>query len=97
MNNLAATYGDLGRHKDALRMMEETLAFRRRILPEDHPEIALSMYNLAIMHDNLGRHEDALRMMEDALALFRRIFPEDHPVIAWALHVCKDGRLEYLF
>ena len=85
MNNLAITYSALGRHKDALQMREETLAFSRRILPEDHPHIAMSMGNLAIMHDNLGRHEDALRMMEDTLALFRRTLPEDHPHIAFAI------------
>ena len=39
MNNLAATYSALGRHQDALVMMEKTLEFRRRVLPENHPEI----------------------------------------------------------
>ena len=39
MNNLASTYSALGRHKDALAMNERVLEFRRRVLPEDHPEI----------------------------------------------------------
>ena len=39
MNNLAATYSDLGRHADALAMGERLLEFRRRVLPEDHPDI----------------------------------------------------------
>ena len=38
MNNLASTYIDLGRHDDALRLEEETLAFNKRILPSDHPD-----------------------------------------------------------
>jgi len=33
MNNLAITYGDLGRHEDALAMQESALEFRRRVLP----------------------------------------------------------------
>jgi hypothetical protein len=39
MNNLAMTYRALGRHADALAMMERVLEFRRRVLPADHPDI----------------------------------------------------------
>ena len=39
MNNLAATYSALGRHADALAMKERVLEFRRRVLPENHPDI----------------------------------------------------------
>ena len=39
MNNLALTYSDLGRHNEALAMQERVLEFRRRELPEDHPDI----------------------------------------------------------
>ena len=39
MGNLASTYGDLGRHADALAMRERVLEFRRRVLPADHPDI----------------------------------------------------------
>ena len=39
MNNLAVTYGDLGRHADALALKEKVLEFQRRVLPEDHPHI----------------------------------------------------------
>ncbi len=39
MGNLANSYSDLGRHQDALVMQEKTLEFRRRVLPENHPQI----------------------------------------------------------
>ena len=39
MANLASTYSDLGRHDDALAMEERVLEFRRRVLPENHPDI----------------------------------------------------------
>jgi hypothetical protein len=41
MSNLAATYGELGRHQDALVLFEKTLEFRRRVLPENHPQIGV--------------------------------------------------------
>ena len=39
MNNLANSYSDLGRHQEAVEMGEKTLEFRRRVLPENHPDI----------------------------------------------------------
>ena len=42
MNNLAGTYSALGRHHDALVLKEKTLEFRRRVLPENHPEIGVT-------------------------------------------------------
>ncbi len=42
MSNLANTYGDLGRHQDALALREKTLEFRRRVLPENHPDIGVA-------------------------------------------------------
>ena len=39
MNNLGASYSDLGRHSEALAMDESVLEFYRRVLPADHPDI----------------------------------------------------------
>ena len=39
MGNLANSYSDLGRHEEAVEMKEKTLEFRRRVLPENHPDI----------------------------------------------------------
>ena len=39
MNNLAQTYRALGRHADALAMVEQVLEFQRRVLPANHPYI----------------------------------------------------------
>jgi tetratricopeptide (TPR) repeat protein len=39
MNNLASTYRELGRHADALAMLERVLEFQRRVLPASHPDI----------------------------------------------------------
>ena len=39
MNNLAQTYTALGRHVDALAMMERALEIERCVLPADHPDI----------------------------------------------------------
>ncbi len=41
MNNLATSYLTIGRHQDALVMQEKTLELRRRVLPENHPDIGV--------------------------------------------------------
>ncbi len=37
--NLAVLYGDVGRHQDSLRLLEKSFEFRRRTLPDMHPEL----------------------------------------------------------
>ena len=39
MGNIAVSYSKLGMHVDALAMRERVLEFRRRVLPENHPDI----------------------------------------------------------
>ena len=39
MGDLANSHSKLGRHEDALAMDEKVLEFRRRVLPENHPDI----------------------------------------------------------
>ena len=61
------------------------LAFRKRVLPADHPDIGLSMSNLASTYSALGRHPEALKLQVEALAFFKRVLPADHPDIATSL------------
>jgi hypothetical protein len=39
MSNLAGTYSALGRHADAVALIEQALEFQRRVLPANHPDI----------------------------------------------------------
>ena len=47
MNNLANSYAALGRHAEALKLREETLALMKAKLGPDHPDTLTSMNNLA--------------------------------------------------
>ena len=44
MHNLALTYDELKRHQDAVAMGEQTLEFRRRVLPANHPQIGAARF-----------------------------------------------------
>jgi tetratricopeptide (TPR) repeat protein len=79
MNNLANGYSDLGRHADALKLREETLALQKAHLPPDHPDTFFTMHNLANSYVKFGRHADALKLREEALALRKAKLGPDHP------------------
>ena len=44
MNNVAGTLFELGRHEAAVALFEKTLAFRQRVLPENHPDIGVCVF-----------------------------------------------------
>ena len=48
MSNLSYSYGNLGRHQDAVVLQEKTLEFQRRVLPENHPDIGVTLLCLLV-------------------------------------------------
>ena len=47
MNDLAVWYNDLGRHVEALKLDEETLALKKEKLGANHPDTLWSMLEVA--------------------------------------------------
>ncbi|WP_330466748.1 FxSxx-COOH system tetratricopeptide repeat protein [Streptomyces longwoodensis] len=70
---------DLGEYAEGRRIIEDTLARRRRSLGDDHPDTLQSANDLSASLHNLGEYAEARRMDEDTLARRRRIFGDDHP------------------
>ena len=58
---------------------EDTLARRRRVLGEDHPDTLTSAFILAGELFELGEYQAARELNEDILARRRRVLGEDHP------------------
>jgi hypothetical protein len=79
MDDLASSYGALGRRGDALKLREETLALRKARLGPDHPSTLLSMYNLSVTYHALGRYTEALKLREETLARRKAKLGPDHP------------------
>ena len=76
---LAWALRDMGRYAEARELDEDTLARRRRVLGDDHPDTLSSANNLAIDLRNLGEYQAARDLDEDTLARRRRVLGEDHP------------------
>jgi tetratricopeptide (TPR) repeat protein len=79
MNGLANSYSDLGRHADALKLNEETLALQKAKLGNDHPHTLASMNNVARCYADLGRYAEALKLLEETLALMKAKLGPAHP------------------
>ncbi|MEU1619100.1 tetratricopeptide repeat protein [Streptomyces sp. NPDC005722] len=69
----------LGVTEQARALAEDTVARRRRVLGEDHPNTLTTASNLAIWLAALGVTEQARALAEDTLTRRRRVLGEDHP------------------
>jgi hypothetical protein len=94
MNNLAATYSELGRHQDALVLQEKTLEFRRRVLPENHPGIGESCINISVSYLQAGDFHRAIESAREALRIFQAALPPSHPHVKTAQELVCELELE---
>ena len=86
LNNLAATYGELGDHRKALELQEKVYATECKILGEKHPDTLNTLNNLAVTYGKLGDHKKALEVQEKVYALQCKILGEEHPDTLTALN-----------
>ncbi|MFJ6904085.1 FxSxx-COOH system tetratricopeptide repeat protein [Streptomyces griseoluteus] len=77
---------DLGEHAESRRIIEDTLARRRRTLGDDHPDTLQSANDLAVTLHTLDEQAEARRMDEDTLARRRRTLGDDHPDTLQSAH-----------
>ncbi|QOJ14515.1 MAG: tetratricopeptide repeat-containing protein [Planctomycetia bacterium] len=66
-------------------LFREVLAARRRVLPGDHPDRAVSLNNLAVVLLDRREFLEASDLLREAIALQRRVLPPGHPNLAGSL------------
>ena len=94
----AATYDGLSSYLQEqgiyYKMLEYeliALEIRKKILPKDHPHLALSYSNVGVSYGNLGQYEEALEHHLIALEMRKEILPSDHPDIADSYYNVKSA------
>jgi len=90
MANLASTYSKLGRHQDALVLHQKALEFRRRVLPENHPEVGMSCFNISLSYGEAGDFHRAIERAREALRMFQAALPPSHPNIKAAQELVRQ-------
>jgi len=78
MNNLAATYVDLGRTKEAAALHEKVLDASMRTLGEEHPDTLSSIYNLSVTYWRSDLYNEAIEVYERESDVCRMVHGAQH-------------------
>ncbi len=81
-SNVAIVNGALGRYDEELAAMQEAYAVKRRILGEEHPEVAGAIENLGLALAHIGRIPEARESFAESHAMFRAALGDKHPDVA---------------
>ena len=83
--------GDDGRAQ--VQLDEHTLARRRRVQGEDHPDTLTSASNLVMLLGRLGEHQAARELNDDIITRRRRLLGDEHPqtIMAGAFDLILRG------
>ncbi len=94
LDSLGTRLASLGRHGEALRAAEESIAHYRiwaaRREVAQLRELARALNNLSIRCADADRHEDALTASREAVALFRRTPPVDPDDLSGLTHATSN-------
>ena len=81
-NNLGYAYGGLGDHSKALEFQLKALEIQKKVLPPDHPDLAISYNNVGTTYGELGDHSKALEYKLKDLSICEKVLPPEHPHLA---------------
>jgi tetratricopeptide (TPR) repeat protein len=68
--------------KEAEPLYLQALELRKKLLGNEHPDVAISLNNLALLYNTQGRYEEAELLYLQALELRKKVMSEDHPDVA---------------
>ena len=86
LNNRALTQFRRGDYRAALADHEAALALKRKVLPPDHPDVAMSLGNIGFVRAELGDYAGALDAAERYLQALQQAYGPDHPKLAEPLN-----------
>ncbi|KAK4033926.1 hypothetical protein C8A01DRAFT_49591 [Parachaetomium inaequale] len=90
MANLASTYRNQGRWKEAESLEVQVMGTRKRVLGEEHPDTLTSMANLAHTWRCQARLGDALDLMKTCFHHQKQVLGRDHPNTVSTLFALKE-------
>jgi hypothetical protein len=79
MANLASTFWNQGRWKEAKELEVQVMETRKKIHGAEHPKTLNSMYNIAFTWRSQGRDTEALDLMSECVHFRQRKLGVDHP------------------
>jgi tetratricopeptide (TPR) repeat protein len=86
LNRIGYFLQQLGRYGEAEPLFQDALTMRKRLLGDEHLDVALSLNNLALLYDNQGRYGEAEPLFQDALTMTKRLLGDEHLYVARSLN-----------
>ena len=78
LNNLALLYASQGRYEEAEPLYVEALKMYKRLLGDEHPDVASSLWNLAAMRYQQEQFAEAEALLLEALPIYQQALGADH-------------------
>jgi tetratricopeptide (TPR) repeat protein len=78
LNNLSGVYYSQGNYEEALKYYGKALQIYKKVLEEEHPDIAAIYNNLAVVYYCQGNYEEALKNYGKALEIKEKVLGEEH-------------------
>ncbi|KAF6794206.1 kinesin light chain [Colletotrichum sojae] len=94
MANLASTFWNQGRWKEAEEPFVRVMETWKRVLGEKHPSTLTSMHNLAFTWKNQERWEDATQLLQVCFHRRENVLGADHPDTMSSASALSDWELE---
>jgi hypothetical protein len=85
MGNLASTFWNQGRSKEAEELLVQVMETSKRVLGQEHPDTLTSMNNLASTYMSQGRRKEAEELQIDAVNRLRTTLGDNHPTTVQAI------------
>jgi tetratricopeptide (TPR) repeat protein len=71
-----------GQYEEAVPFYEKALVISQKMLPPNHPDLAMSYNNIGLVYYNMSEYPKALSSHEKALEIRRQTLPENHSDLA---------------
>ena len=75
-----------GEYADGVKIVEQQLKIREKILGPEHPEVALTLNDLAVFLNKTSDYTGALSLYERSLVIYEKALGKDHPDVARTLN-----------
>lgn len=86
MNNLAAMLRDKGDYEKAEDLFLQSLAKRRKLLGDAHPEVGASLHDFALLLYLKGKCDEAEKTEREAIDTYLKSLKPDH----WLIHQSRS-------
>merc|ERR1711937_1003590 len=75
----------MGKLQEAEPLHQQSLTIQKKVLGEEHPDVAASLNNLANLLQRMGKLQEAEPLYKESLAIFKKVLWSEHPLVVMSL------------